>query len=115
MNAMPFDSLLPRCSQRSNVRLRAACERRIPVGAGTHCSENACRSTNVIRVRMRKDERVERAPAVKDVRQHSRATGVTTLPGRTRIEENPVTSVCSKQDRVALTDVEHMKLDLTAW
>jgi len=115
VNAMPLDALFPRRGKRKAVRVRPARERRIPVGAGTHCSENACRSTNVIRVRMRKDERVERAPAVKDVRQHSRATGVTTLPGRTRIEENPVTSVCSKQDRVALTDVEHMKLDLTAW
>src|SRR5438552_13019160 len=102
MNAMPFDSLLPRCSQRSNVRLRAACERRIPVRAGTHCSENACRSTNVIRVRMRQDERLERAAAVEDIRQDSCATGVTTLPGRTRVEENPVTGVCPKQDRVAL-------------
>ena len=64
---------------------------------------------------MREDERLERAAAVEDVRQDSRAAGITTLPGWTRVEENPVTGVCSKQDRVALTDVEHMQLDLTVW
>src|SRR6266404_4907523 len=111
MNAMPFDSLLPGSGKRSDIRLRSTSERRVPVRARPHRRENARRSTDMIGMWMRQHECFQRATSSKNVRKHSRAPGIATAPGGTRIQQNPVSAVRSNQDRVALAHVQEMDLD----
>src|SRR4029077_20935362 len=101
MNAMPFDSLFSGGCQRCNVGVRSPGERRIPVSVRTHCVKNARGATDVIGMRMRKHERVERAAAPQKVRKPRRATRIAAAPCGTRIEQNPVSAIRSKEDRVA--------------
>ena len=111
---MPFDSLFSGGRERCNVRVRPARERRIPVRARTHRRENARGATDMIGMWMRKHERIERAAAPEEIRKHRRATRIAAAPRGTRIEQKPVSGIRSKEDRVALSDVENMELDTIA-
>jgi hypothetical protein len=63
---------------------------------------------------MRKHERIERAAAPEEVRKHGRATCIAAAPCGTSVEQNPVAAICSKEDRVALADVENVELHAIA-
>ena len=111
---MPADALLSGDRERSDVGLRSARERRIPVGAGMHRREHAGRSAHVVGVGVGQDEGVERATTPEDVREDGRATRIAAAPRRTRVEQYPVAAVRSNQDCVALPYVEHVQLDAIA-
>src|ERR1700680_1488021 len=114
MNAMPFDSLLFGGCERGNVRVRSARERRIPVSARMHCGEDARGATNVVRMRVRQHERVDRSATPEEVRKNGRATSIAATPCGTRIEQKPLSAIRAKQNRVALSDVENMELHAIA-
>src|SRR2546423_13616784 len=110
MNAMPFDAFVLCRLQRSDVRLRAAGECSVPVGARMQPRENARCAPDVVGMGMRQYECLERASASQDVRQYRAASGIPTAPRGPRIEKNPMAGACSQENRVALTDVEDMHL-----
>src|SRR5712671_3150273 len=65
-------------------------------------------------MRVRQHESVERAAAPQEVRKHRRATRIAAAPCGTRIEQHPVPAIRSKEDRVALSNVENMELHAIA-
>src|SRR4051812_10580227 len=72
--------------------------------------EHACRSADVIGVRMREHERRKRSAATPYVRENHAASRVAPVPGWTRIEENPVIARSSEKYCVALADIQHVQL-----
>lgn len=111
MNAVPGDPLRFRAFKRGDVCQRSARERSIPIIRRMERMEDARRAANVIGVRVRKDERLELAPAVLDVWSDDIPPRIARTPRGSRVKENPASPIASKQNRVALPNVEHVQLD----
>ena len=111
MHASPFHIRLGCGPKRTFINLAALDECSIPESFRMQCPENAGSSTDVIGMRMRQDERFECPTSAHDVRDDGGATCITGFPYAPGVEENPATLVSSKQDRVALSDIENVKFD----
>ena len=79
---------------------------------GCSASKHGRRAADVIGVRMRQHEQVERPAATADVRHDGRRARVAAAPRTAGVEQNPMAVRRAQRDRVALPDVDHVQLDL---
>src|SRR4051812_13441181 len=110
MHAVPFDTVLLRRSERRDIALRPTGECCVPIIFWMKRSQDACRSSDMIAMRMGEYKRIERSTAPQDIGQHHTAPRITSVPGGSRIEENPPARVGPQENCVALANVQHVQL-----
>ena len=109
-------------TQRTCCRARRIERRAIRVGAAgkpgvdeesrMQRAQHRRRAADVIGVRMRQHEHVERTAAPPDVRNDGRSSRVAAAPRTAGVEQNPVRVRRAQRDRVALPHVDHVQLDV---